>query len=109
MNENNPNGITLHTIEDDLETGKYLVRGNATGQKRKSFTEFDKAVAWAKAQELKPPKVSAAPPVTFPLSPEKWQGYVIEGISRDYGVTLTDVTGRFQEAWLVMSGQPVAK
>lgn len=65
-----------------------------------------------KANGTKPNKTAVsrtAPPATFPLAPEVWRRYVANGIQDDYGLSIEDIGGRFQDDWLVLSYQPVSK
>lgn len=50
-----------------------------------------------------------APPVTFPLPAELWQAFLADCIFESYGLRLADVTARFQDGVMIVTGQPVGK
>jgi len=110
QSEVKPNGVVGYEYDYDQEAQKYFVR-NENGRKVKG-KEFVTAVAaqeWIDGRKAKPVEPKAAPPVTFPLPPEIWRQFILEGMERLYGAKLTDTTGRFQDDYLMMSGQPVTK
>lgn len=83
-----------------MELNMMELAGTKTGETKRNG---------AKPGQSKRDEAKAPPPVTFPLPPDVWRRYIIEGMTRDYGMTITDTTGRFQDDYLMMSGQAVVK